>query len=119
MHRKIKQVHFQEIPSLFYHEFDEYNVKYHLNYGLHVILKYSENSFHKLYVSSDFKTVIRKSIAQQYTSYDMTAFHVYRYVKYRCNFNGQELKILWKLLRYSNTFKDSIKKLIKFVFIDE
>lgn len=104
------------LKSISYHEIPSIRIidgVLNVAYGLHVILTYKlgkELHFHKIFVSASYETDLTKySIDTQMSKYDLLAFHIFRYIKERCSFSSKEWKVLWKILRRSNSFVKSIK----------
>lgn len=110
----IKDVHYQEIPSIMTNDDGELYVAH----GLHVVMKYANKkadpNYHKLYISNSFITNYKAYDLSPnvFTVYDMLAFHVFRYLKERCYFCDKEWQVLWRLLRKSNSLRKTIKKFI-------
>jgi hypothetical protein len=104
----IKKINYQEIPSVMTNDDGEF----YISRGLHVILHYDNDRARKLFISDSYRTNIKDySISTViYSNHDLIAFHVYRYLQERCNFSEQNWRVLWKLLRYSNSFINCIKK---------
>lgn len=113
---KVLNVHFQEIPS--FHTNDD--GEFYLAHGLHVVITYGKNKHFQFFISSEYKTMYQdyKLSPVVYSVYDMLAFHVYRYMRERCYFNGTKWKVLYYLLRQSNgrilALKKFIDMLVKF-----
>ena len=104
------------LKSVSYHEIPPIRIVdgvLNIAYGLHVILYYKcgkELRFHKVFISASYETDLTKySIDPQMNKYDLLAFHIFRYIKERCSFSSKEWKVLWKVLRRSNSLVQSIK----------
>lgn len=107
--KDVEKVHFTEIPSIFTNDAGEFWLKH----GLHVWISYSSR-VHKIYISEKYKTNMKALgfTPIKYSTHDLLAFHVFRYVKEECSFTCHSWQILWKLLRYSNSFGKTVKKYI-------
>lgn len=106
----IKKVHFMEIPSIKYIDDDTVTFKN----GLHVYLTNPQGEKHKLYIPERFHLNVKdlKQSKLNYDTYDITAMYVYQYYQ-RLSITTCQWKILWKLLRYSNSLIMTIKKFLE------
>lgn len=109
----ITDIHYQEIPSTFI----DANNNFLVSYGLHVIIERTETDYpRKFYLSSSYLTSLDKfKLDEQFSRYDILAFHIYRYIKERCNFSISCTHVLWVLLCRSNSFIKAIKKFFKLI----
>ena len=109
-YKRIKKVHFTEIPSIKYLN----NTTICLKDGLHVYVTNDKDEQHKCYMSEQFKTDIRKFKKSifNYTKHDITAICVYRYIN-NLAFTKCSKRILWKMLRYSNNLIISLVKFLE------
>lgn len=108
--KSISKVYLEEIPS--FHTNDD--GEFYVSNGLHINILYNKDRHHKLYISNEFKTMYRqfKLDVKLFSVYDLLAFHTFNYIKHNCNFNNEEYKILWKMLRQSNNLFKTIQKFV-------
>ena len=114
--KDVREIHYQEIPSFRTND----NGEFYVSRGIHVVICYQRDNYRKLFISEQFKTNFKDYNLKpsMFSVYDMLAFHVFRYVKERCNFSTykQELQMLWTLLKYSNGFRQTLKKFTILLF---
>lgn len=103
----IEKINFQEIPSIAYDD----SMNFSLKNGIHVVINHA-NRHHKMFIPDDFKTNLYQFYldSKYFSKFDILAFHIFRYLKERCHLPEYNHRVLWKLLRQSNSFIYAIVK---------